>query len=112
MNFSGAAESFYITPSHEISDMVKECLPTNHSVTALPMSVKVTLATKMQMIAVMQNFFNGWSTFAAGGIVERWFQHGYGANNCDSGLMYSRTMAYSSIALVHPALSSFTLQLV
>lgn len=84
--------------------------------TGLPDAPKMNLGIKMasrkQMAATMQHFFNGHRTYTPLGIVSNWLRHPYGCHQRDSPDMYSMTVSYLDIKPIRPMLTSFAAQTV
>ncbi|KAF8958799.1 hypothetical protein BDZ97DRAFT_1940816 [Flammula alnicola] len=75
-------------------------------------STTIRRATREQMAAVMQHFFNGDGEYTPATILLNWIKHPYGRLQCNSPLMFSTSVPYTSIKPVRPALTSFVAQIV
>ncbi|KAF9475611.1 hypothetical protein BDN70DRAFT_996280 [Pholiota conissans] len=69
-------------------------------------------ATREQMAAVMQHFFNGNGSYTTSLILSNWLKHPYGRLQRSSPEMFSVTIPYTSIKPVRAALTSFAAQVV
>lgn len=69
-------------------------------------------ASREQMTAMMQHFFNGKGKHTPAKIIENWYKHSYGRLERESELMFSLSTPYVDIGPVRPALSSFAAQIV